>query len=573
MRRCFAPARPGCCISSYHCAVSRLNNLEIPAGNAAGLPARTMSRLGARVVLAGPNGAGKSRLLRFAAAAAEKKYTKAGVLDLGRLSTQLEDPRQRAQTENKGMLEQINDPAHGVSFQRLALLYIGRVLDREFNATHQHSTVPANQRQLAQEDAERLQTLSELLLGARLDRAASVDGSVTLRGNELASNERRISEGQASLIELVARLHAQEAKLGELIIFWDEPELHLHPAAVSQALERLERANARGQIWLATHSVPLVAESHPSSLWFVNDSQLYWSGTAPESLLAGLLGAPNGVERMRSFMDLPVNLAAARFASECLSRSAAVTTSSDDPQLALIRDHLRASDANAKQAVLDYGAGRGRLLRTLAEENANVAMIEYMAVEPDADAQKACSELLAEVYGAEGAGRVFSRVEDLREKLNGERIGTVVMCNVLHELDPALWVSFFKNEVHALLVDNGFLLVVEDYELPHGEMAHQHGFLLLDRPELDVLFPGTEGLLDIATSEQRDGRLKAHAIPSARLASISEASCAKAIRVLRDRARDKVRELRKSEQRTYADGRQYALWTQLYCNAGIYLDA
>jgi ABC-type cobalamin/Fe3+-siderophores transport system ATPase subunit/cyclopropane fatty-acyl-phospholipid synthase-like methyltransferase len=532
-----------------------------------------MSRLGARVVLAGPNGAGKSRLLGLAAAAAEEKYTKAGVLNLGRLSTQLEDPQDRAQSENKGMVEQIHDPAHGVSFQRLALSYIGKILDHEFNATHQRSTVPPDQRRLAEEDAERLQALSEQLLGARLDRRASVDGSVTLRGNDLASRERRISEGQASLIELVARLHAQEAKLGELIIFWDEPELHLHPAAVSQALERLERANARGQIWLATHSVPLVAASHPPSLWFVNDNELYWSGKAPEALLAGLLGAPHGVERMRNFMDLPVNLAAATFASECLSTSAAVTTSSNDAQLALIRDHVRGFSANGKLAVLDYGAGRGRLLRALAEEeNANAVTIEYMAVEPDADAQKACSELVAEVYGQEGVGRVFSRVEDLRGKLASERIGAIVMCNVLHELDPAKWISFFKDEAHAVLADNGVLLVVEDYELPHGEMAHEHGFLLLDRPELDVLFPGEGVPPDIVTSERRDGRLKAHAIPRARLASISEASRTQAIRVLRDRARDKVRELRKSGESTYANGRRYALWTQLYCNAGIYLD-
>lgn len=553
--------------------VPRLHKLEIPSGNAVGLAACTMSRLESRVVVAGPNGAGKSRLLKFAAAAAEEAFTKSNMLLIGRLSTQLEDPQQRAQTENRDLMARIHDPVQAASWPQVALAYIKKVLDRDFNATHPRSTAEPEERRLAEEDAERLQTLSEQLLGARLDRQSRVDGNVALRGEDLASSDRRISEGQASLIDLMVRVHAQEAKLGDLVIFWDEPELHLHPHALSKALARLEQANPRGQIWLATHSVPLVAESPSSSLWFVSDNKVHWSGKAPEALLAGLLGAPDGVERMRDFMDLPVNLAAANFASECLVAPAAVTTGKDDPQLLMIREQVLASAAEGKLAVLDYGAGRGRLPTLLAdEERADVATIEYFAVEPDADARQACSEAVAEAYGPEARARVFTSVEDARAGLVGERVGVIVMCNVLHELDPAQWVSFFRDEARSMLTDDGSLLVVEDYELPHGEMAHEHGFLLLDKAELDVLFPRQNGAGDIVTSERREGRLKAHAIPCARLASISETSRTEAVRALCNRARSRVRDLRKSGQRTYAEGRRYALWAQLYCNAGIYLD-
>jgi hypothetical protein len=551
----------------------RLTSLEIPAGNAAGLAPRTMPRLEARVVVAGPNGAGKSRLLEFAATKAEREFGTSDVLRLGRLSTRLEDPRQRAQTENRQLLEQIGDPAKGVSIPQVALSYIQKILDRQFNATHQLSTAEPELRRSAEEDAERLQALSEQLLGARLDRQSSIDGNVTFRAQDLASSERKISEGQASLIDLIVRLHAQGAKLGELIIFWDEPELHLHPLAVGKALLRLEQANPGGQIWLATHSVPLVAQFSSSSLWFVNDNEVIWSGKAPEALLAGLLGAPDGVERMRDFMDLPVNLAAATFASECLCRPAAVTTKEDDPQLKMIRIQVCEAAANGRLAVLDYGAGRARLLSSFAELESMAATVDYFAVEPDPAAMLACSDVVAAAYGqADVHGRVFSSVEDLQIRLPGKKFAVIVLCNVLHELDPAKWVSFFKIEARSLLAESGVLLVVEDYELPHGEMAHQHGFFLLDTVELNTLFPAEAGAHDIVTSARHNGRLKAHAISGERLASISEGSCVEAIRSLRERARENVQVLRNSGQSTYAEGRRYALWTQLYCNASIYLD-
>ena len=153
-------------------------------------------------------------------------------------------------------------------------------------------------------------------------------------------------------------------------------------------------------------------------------------------------------------------------------------------------------------------------------------------------------------------------------------VDVVVMCNVLHEIPPEEWKKLFgKNGVvTCLLKPQGRLLILEDMEIPHGELAHRFGFLLLDEQHIRKLVAWTEEDSEkTMTVTALDDRLKAHVVPAGLLGRTTTESTKAALSSLRETALEEIRRVRK-DNLSSRNGRIHALWTQLLANADLGLD-
>jgi ABC-type cobalamin/Fe3+-siderophores transport system ATPase subunit/SAM-dependent methyltransferase len=600
----------------------RITSIDLSVGTDLGLQPSVMKPLGGLVVLAGPNGAGKSRILTlvkqiltnhlvcnhdanairhilasmrqtasfypvssFQPYEIAEKLLKAVTMDstptsgcvheFTPRSFDLRDHRELSDTAKDRSARSIESVGLE-GFDGGTLPYINRVLSRWFVSSHQHFRGTKEAAEDAMQSKEQLTSLVNAILGATLD--LDINQCPTLFGFPVP--EARLSTGQCALLQLAVALYAQRAKLDGLVLLLDEPECHLHPAATIELIGRRRDANSTGQIWLATHCVPLLAAMPPESIWFVKDGGASWAGRKPEIVLEGLLGGPQGRENMEEFLRLPAQLAATRFAAECLLPPKVLDTEADDPQAAQLREFCQSTSACAAKPlrVLDFGAGKGRLLHALEErwdgpDPFNVS-IDYRAYDPmsDDDAKAALERHLLAVYPDASIPRRFHDSVSLAVRLD-ESFDVVVLCNVLHEIEHDKWPSLFgpAGLITKLCKPNGVVLVLEDMEIPHGEKAHRFGFLLLDEPHLYALLRLTEKDRQISTVQVRNGRLLAHAIPAASLGRATSESTRVALEKLKETARQKVTELRMKEPGS-RNGRLYALWTQLLANAELALN-
>lgn len=490
----------------------------------------------------------------------------------------LADPRQFSKASLLNSFGQAKNPGlNGI--ESSCLPYIQMLQNRNREATHQDSILDLAETEEAKKDYERLVSLIELLLKIKLNR--SVDADAMLFGKPLA--EANLSDGQKVLIQLAAALHAQNATLDNTVFLLDEPENHLHPSALIEFLDALEQVATNAQFWIATHSVPLlahIAHKEPMSIWYVEDGKVSNAGSKPEKVLRGLLGNDEQIGNLNNFTSLPAQYAAINYAAECLIEPKVVGGKSGDPQIAQIGG-LIDFDAATPLSLLDYGAGKSRLLSGLVEiagaQAKNLAVsVNYFAFDSSESDQAHSVAAIDSVYG-NGMERHFLNAEAYFSKKDDQCIDVVVMCNVLHEIPPNDWLTLFNEHslVSRSLNVSGSLLVVEDQRIPTGEMAHKFGFLVLDTPHLRTLFSVKEddiqaGLFQ-AYDHRGDGRLKAHKISKQLLIRLSAATRKRAIEQLRESAKVKISELRQTPA-DYKNGQLHGFWTQQFANASLWLD-
>ncbi|ANH66659.1 methyltransferase domain-containing protein [Mitsuaria sp. 7] len=442
-------------------------------------------------------------------------------------------------------------------------------------------------------DAElRAQALIDILgrlLGA--ETAVTVENDMLLIGG-FAPSQGSLSAGQQVLFQYGCMLHAQQEYLQDNIVLMDEPENHLHPAVLVQVMTTLASILRHGQLWVATHSVPLIAHlmsQDDDCLWFVNDGTVTRAGRNPEVVLESLLGGPEGTRSLQELMQLPSAYAATRFLGECLVAPGTVGPNIKDPQMLQIREVLRPLAEAAAQSgrplrVLDFGAGKGRLLASLRETYPDASrLFDYIALDDSARDRPECVHQIELTYGKQSAadvsGRWFENISSLRAGLDEGSFDVIVLCNVLHEVHPDQWLGDFS-VFASLLRTNGALLVVEDYALPTGELAHEFGFLLLDQLELKHLFQVSEADRDRhlflrATPDKppHKDRLVVHLIGRELLQRASRDSQAAAIGELKKRMMSEVRRLVQSNSDKSVVGRDYARAAQLLVNAELWLEA
>lgn len=465
--------------------------------------------------------------------------------------------------------------------------YIKHVLQTAFNAKVPDSHINESNREEARKNGEELSEILKKILGDSSDPHYTLDSQISIFGRTDYADT--LSDGQKILLQMGAALHAQGVKLNEALLFLDEPENHLHPAALIEVVSKLENALTDGQIWIATHSVPLIAHlayDDPACLWFVHEGEIKHAGRKPELVLEGLLGKEDGTERLRQFTQLPMQLAANRFLAECLLPPGTVGPDAADPQTNQIRKIIKdlAEKKGGKPLrVLDYGAGQGRLLSAFQTAGVScVDWLDYFAFDAYPDDKERCQATIAQAYsGKTTQNRYFNSMSSLSTECDAGSFDLIVMCNVLHEIDPDEWLDCLgKNSVlKKLLINDGFLLIVEDYGMPTGENAHRHGFILLNEAELKCLFEIKEkdhiDLKYLKSDARNDdpkkmGRLKAHLIRAELLSRISDESRLNAITELKRNSERTIKQLR-LENPDSKKGQIYALAAQLYANASIWL--
>ena len=596
----------------------RITKFDLSCAADKGLRGHPMTALGQLVVLAGPNGAGKSRLLREVKAALsadlspqtvanvqqvliqvdakQVNYAEPAVLSWrrqvlwaqcvrlqnfqpGRVveffpkTPKLDDHRQQNEAQQQQAVKALGENVGVQNVAAQASAYIASIYRRAFTARATTPVVDPAIKDSALTEEEGLGALIDDLLGTR--PGFDLDQQPTLFGHPIP--QANLSEGQSLLLQMAVALHAQEKSLDGLVLLLDEPESHLHPAAIIRTLARIRKANPSGQIWIATHSVPVLAALPIESIWYVNEGEVAWAGRNPEIVLEGLLGGPDGRKQVEEFLALPAQFVGHRFAAECLIPPKAVNTGPDDPQARQVREFCEmAVGAGTPLKILDFGAGQGRLLSAMHErwqgEGRFSDCVYYRAFEPYPDPEGQLARNVEAVYGA-NAGGVFER-QDRLSMIDPGSVDVVVMCNVLHEIPPEEWKKLFEKNgvVTRLLKPQGRLLILEDMEIPHGELAHHFGFLLLDEQHICKLMAWTEQDSEkIMTLTALNDRLKAHVVPAGLLGRTTTDSTKAALGLLRETARAEIRRIR-GKVPSSRNGRLHALWTQLLANADLGFD-
>lgn len=447
------------------------------------------------------------------------------------------------------------------------------IQDRWFNSTHQHSQASKEEQESAIADYEKLKQIIDIFLNTPIGR--TINDEATLFGFPMGQSN--LSDGQKILLQFCLAIYSQETALNDLILILDEPENHLHPSVIIETIERIQKCVSNGQVWIATHSIPLLAHFDPSLIWYVENNKIGHAGKIPEKVLHSLLGNEDEVARLQDFISLPSQYATSRYAFESLFEPGAVLTDSNDPQSFQVRADLLKLSKTGVLRVLDYGAGKGRLISNIVDldETNQEKLIEnigYIAYDKFPNDKEHCESALIKAYG-NCEKRYFNDFNNLLSVYDKGSFDVVIMCNVLHEIDPKDWLKLFQNEgiISSLLSENGMLLLVEDHQIPIGEKAYQKGFLVLDTPQLKDLFKISEKETNFTfTDKKGDGRLKAHQIPKRCLIQIDEASRLSAIKSMSVTAREKILEIRDKEK-NYQNGKLHGFWTQQFANAQLNL--
>ena len=290
--------------------------------------------------------------------------------------------------------------------ERNGLCYIEHVQLLWWNATHPSSRADDSTKKKASKDYDELAAIVNSLLKTELKR--DQEGRATLFGGPIA--RAGLSEGQLALLLWGVGLHAQGVQLGDAILIMDEPENHLHADSAIQVVCRSIEANEDGQVWIATHSVPLIAAltaKYPDdvSLLFVNEGKVSFAGRDPERILLSLIGGDDNLMAMREFIDLPEQLAVNRFAAQCLCPpSICASNDPEDPQMRLADNGILGNAPTGQVSkVLDFGAGHGRLLESLFELHGDALKerLEYVAWDHSDSCVKQCLAAVNRVYGKE----------------------------------------------------------------------------------------------------------------------------------------------------------------------------
>lgn len=595
-----------------------------------GLTPISMSRLGRFVAIAGKNGAGKSRLLNlleqlippYAALVVHeaawqhrlKEITSAAnrqeqkptpwdneIIDLTQriengktIEARGDQPIRslRFVPKNLELVDSFNQTSaqieaahHNSEAADIALFgtnasgYIQYLQNLWWNTSHPNFGGTQQDKDKALQDYNSLCDLTDKLLGAKIGRLSN--GAASIFGKPIAA--AGLSDGQRVILQLITAIHAKQAKLDDTVFILDELENHLHPSVTIEILERLSSVAPRAQIWVATHSVPLlayIASQDPMALWYMEGGTIKHAGRHPEKVLESLLGDSERIGQLNTFTGLPAQLAAINYAVESLVPPLTIAGGEGDPQVNQISKVLLEKFGSSKPEVLDFGAGKGRLLEGITASRTignGEAPISYMALDNSEKDRAQCISLMEE-YFSDAESRHFSSPQQFFERRDEKSLDVIVMCNVLHEIPPGEWSSILASPTSLFqraLKDEGYLLLVEDQRIPVGEKAHEYGFLVFDTAHLKTLFSITradiEQQLFISNDFRKDGRLKAHLVSKSLLARMTAETRMKAIKELQQTCLTEIKKLR-DERPSYATGQLHGFWTQQFANAHIYLE-
>lgn len=447
------------------------------------------------------------------------------------------------------------------------LVLIQDITNKWFMATHPKISTDTDFNQKAIKNYDKLKEYLKVFLNADLGFNQE-NGSATIFGFEL-SECNLLSDGEKILLQLCIAIYEQENDLEKTIIFMDEPENYLHPKALLDVVTRLSDIITEGQIWISTHSINLLSNFEPKNIWYMEEGKIQHAGKIPEKVLDGLLGGQDNISKLENFISLPSQMATNNFAFECLFEPLQVVTGVDDPQVGQIIDAIKSKyNGLEKVKILDFGAGKGRLLSTIDEIGKiknipTIDWLEYYAYDLPSENKPHCLNILNDIYN-NGENRYFDNKSKFKDDTEENSFDMIILSNVFHEIDPIYWNDEFGDSslINYALKENGILLIIEDQLIPMGEKAYQNGFLVFDKEQFKKLFK----IPNYEVKEVRNGRLKAHYIEKKYLKNMTNETKKEAIYSLKTRAKEKILEIR-SDTPSFENGKLHAFWTQQLANS------
>ena len=481
------------------------------------------------------------------------------------------DNRARRESENNNAIKQAEIPGSSTAHNWICS-YVRDIFDKYLAATH--TSIKAGNEETRAEAIQKYESLNEItesLLGQEFSFSDS--GKPILFGHHII--DAKLSEGQKVLLQLAIQIHAQAGNMQDVIILLDEPENHLHPQACVDFIIKVRNIIPDNQLWISTHSIPILSYFFEvSTLLFVNDGKVEYRGSTPEEVFKSLLGDDERVQKLRDFLGLPSEYAMLKYSKECLLPPEVHEGDGADDQGNQIFRKINEIGVDKKK-IFDFGAGKGRILNELNERSSELAeIIDYVAYDKFPDDKDTCEATISSIYGTDTT-RYFNNLSEVSGDFENGSFDVVLMCNVLHEIEPSEWLSLFSADLPLvnLLKDEGSLLVVEDEEIPIGEKAYKQGFIVLGKTELRILFNIAEAEDGFIADDARgNGRLMAHLIPKSCLGQITNESIDAALKAKRQRAKEEIERLRAGEA-SYKNGRKHGFWIQQYTNTSLVLAA
>ena len=391
------------------------------------------------------------------------------------------------------------------------------------------------------------------------------DGYSTItKGNwkidERLFNYTELSDGEKTLFaySLLFFLLDQNPniKIKECIIFIDEPELHLHPESETAIIDGIrEVIKDNGQLWIATHSLSILANLNYDEILLVKKGKVYHpSRNIPGETFIELMGIENKIEKFQHFVSNIFNWAFLNFMEQCFKDPDVIEFSEpNDPEIEVLKASI--SNKNNNTVLLDFGAGKGRIFNEIFSDE-NIIM-QYEALEPNKE--------LANELRTKGIKKIYSGYESLPSA----KFDFVLLCNVLHEIEIDKWINIV-NKIIDSIKETGFLIIIEDLLMPKGEMIEKAGFIVLDPKSIQKLFQMKNNpLLILPKDSKYNERIMCAVIPKTNLIHINKGSLTNALKVLKENTLRKIIDVRSSndnKENDLSNGRKYAFYSQLYIN-------
>lgn len=403
---------------------------------------------------------------------------------------------------------------------------------------------------------------------------------VTLNQRPLSTYE--LSDGEKELLAycVFLVLQSQDKILNEnlslknKVLILDEIELFLHPKSQIDLIAGLRRlVGEQGQIWIASHSLAILSILDREEIWLMDQGDVKCpSIETPNKVISALIGE-NNIDGLENILSSQHQWASIQFALESLFPPGVINHKKDDAQQQQVISQLIAT--SEPFYLLDFGAGKGRIAQELLRNPGLINKLYYQALETNEELYSELQTLTKKLQDSSAVNPQEDReVLNTSDKLNEAKyqkfFDCVLMINVLHEIPLNKWNSTL-NALLGCLKESGKLLILEDQALPRGENAHEYGFLILDKEEIQLLFSRNNTLKVHPHAEPKYAdRLTCIEVPKVG-SSVTVGSIRAALHRKKTNCKTAINHLRNKSVKTAKDGRKNGFLTQLYANVDMAL--